>query len=206
MLTEFWAAIASLGENRQGTTSSWIKHIIARMPVAVLAAFDRERAVAGQTGASAEMSLANFKNTLGRACAANRQRNGSTDTNHRLSTHPSNGDDKKKCDKCGSKFCPKGMRDDAQCDVYGEPTTWRISRIPVHAQKDLNEKRVKAGKKALDFPKVSAHSAENKEEEDECAECADDVESPVDIEAERERAMAALDAFMAEHHVEVKGA
>ena len=149
------------------------------------------------------MTMDVFKETVGKACESERQRpslhTANTAGGMGLQTHPAE-EPKKECSGCGSKFCPKGWRDDAQCDVHGEPTERRIANIPSHAQKELNDKRIKAGKKPIAFPKLNSHSYE-----DECEECDDEAESPTTIEAEREQAMAALDAFMAEHHVEIKG-
>ena len=106
------------------------------------------------------------------------------------------GGNRQKCETCGGHWCPKGFRKDAQCDVHGDPTAtpYRITRIPASAQKDLNDRRVKAGKKPLNFPAVSAHGDAGADmDKDECQEC-----NSEDTAAEREKVMAALDAFMAE--------
>jgi len=118
------------------------------------------------------MSATAFKELLGKSCGAENQRTKSSAKpadrfdglgKPGLNIHGDGGrgtDTEAVCKDCSSKFCPKSRRTDAQCDVYGTPTEWRVTRVPPFAQGPLNEKRVAAGKPPIVFPaKPSVNAA-----------------------------------------------
>ena len=172
ILTEFFSYVALLPDDQRGSSQTWIKFILKKLPSVLLAAFDRERSIAGLTGSATEMSATAFKELLGKSCGAENQRTKSSakpadrfDGLGRpgLNIHGDGGrgtDTEAVCKDCSSKFCPKSRRTDAQCDVYGTPTEWRVTRVPPFAQGPLNEKRVAAGKPPIVFPaKPSVNAA-----------------------------------------------
>ena len=138
----------------------------------LLAAFDRERALAELTGPASAMDMASFVELVGRACSSERARAleaagtaGRPGLHAHAGGNPPPGEEKPPpCKDCNNVHCPKARRADSECDVNGDPTEWRIARIPPFAREGINRRRVKAGKEPLKFPSVSVHSAEGQEQ------------------------------------------
>ena len=171
ILCEFNSYVAELPEDRRGSAKSWIKHILTKLHPVLLAAFDRERALAEHAGPASAMDMASFVELVGRACSSEKARSlEAAGTAGRPGLHAATGgqppppeEERKPCKECNNVHCPKARRADGECDVHGDPTEWRIARIPPFAREGMNRRRVKAGKEPLKFPSVSAHTAGEEE-------------------------------------------